>query len=160
MAEDIKNLSMNIVVDDGSRRVPILNMNGEEIGAFTFHPTDLGIIKRYNELVNDFDRVVEPLEAVTAGDDAAADVSDPKYAEAMREAEGRLYEAVDRLLGGSGAAEAFFGKMSPFSPVNGEFYCAGVLNAVGEYIGAQFEAETARFGEKAKKYAKKAAKRP
>ena len=28
----------------------ICDLDGVEIGAFTFHPTDLGIIKRYNDL--------------------------------------------------------------------------------------------------------------
>ena len=78
MAEEIKNLSRNIVVDDGSRRVPIQNTNGEEIGAFTFRPTDVGIIKRYNEMVAGFDAIVEPL---TGLEDASGDITDPKYTE-------------------------------------------------------------------------------
>ena len=47
--EEVKNNVMQLVVDDGSRRVPIMNTRGEEIGAFTFRPTDIGIIQRYNE---------------------------------------------------------------------------------------------------------------
>ena len=148
-----------ITVDDGSRRVPIKNTSGEEIGAFTFHPTDLGIVMRYNNMVESFDSVTAPLEALSLAADGDADILDPKYAEALREAETRLYEAVDTLLGSNGAAEAFFGTMNPFSPVNGEFYCTQVLTAVGLFIGAQFEAETVRFSEKAKKYARKAAKK-
>ena len=159
MAENMKNLSMNIVVDDGSRRVPICNTSGEEIGAFTVHPTDIGIIQRYNELAGDFDRIVEPLEAVNGDDGTPDDISDPKYAEALNEAGRRLYGAVDRLLGCEGAADAFFGKMNPFSPVDGEFYCTRVLNAVGAYINAAFDTETVKFSDRAKKYAKKAARK-
>ena len=149
-------MNLSITVDDGSRRVPIQNTSGEEIGAFTFHPTDIGIIRRYNELAGDFDHIVEPLEAVNEDDGAPDDISDPKYAEALNEAGKRLHEAVDRLLGCEGAAEAFFGRMNPFSPVDGEFYCTRVLNAVGAYIGAAFETETVKFSDRAKKYAKKA----
>ena len=34
---------MKIVINDGSVRVPIENMFGEELGAFTFRPTDIFI---------------------------------------------------------------------------------------------------------------------
>ena len=156
MAEEIKNMSMNIVVDDGSRRVPIMNTQGEEIGVFTFRPTDVGIIKRYNEMVNGFDSIVEPLEGLYGAGD---DIADPKYVEALNAAEGRLYEAVNTLFDRDDAADAFFGKMNPFSPVEGEFYCARVLTAVGQYINGAFDTETAKFSANAKKYAKKATRK-
>ena len=154
---DMKNMNFAITVDDGSRRVPIMNMDGEEIGAFRFHPTDIGIIDRYNHMAEQFDAITEPLKAV-GGEDGVTDISDPRCAEALTEAGERLYAAVDALLGCEGAAAAFFGRMNPFSPINGDFYCTQVLNVLGQFIGAQFEAETARFGEKAKKYAKKASR--
>ena len=154
MAED-RVMNMAITVDDGSRRVPIRNTRGEEIGAFTFHPTDIGIIQRYNALAGAFDGIMAPLEAIGA-DGEDVDIPDPKYAGALDEAGSRLYSAVDALFGGAGAAEAFFGGMHPFSPVNGEFYCTQVLNAVGAYIGAAFDTETARFSDRARKYARKA----
>ena len=152
---DIKNLNMNITVDDGSRRVPIMNTSGEEIGAFTFHPTDIGIIQRYNDMVDSFDGIVAPLEAL----DGDVDPADQKYAQALGTATDGLYQAVNTLLGSDDAASAFFGRMNPFSPVDGEFYCARVLGALGEYIGAAFETETAKFSDKAKKYAKKATRK-
>ena len=159
MAENQKNVSMNIIVDDGSHRVPICNTRGEEIGTFTFHPTDIGIIQRYNSLADDFDSITAPLEAVESPEDGNIDISNPNYVMALREAETRMCKAVDTLFGSDGASAAFFGNMHPFSPVDGEFYCTRVLNAVGAYIGAQFEAETARFSDRAKKYLKKAGKK-
>ena len=157
MAENVKNMALNIVVDDGSRRVPIVNTSGEEIGFFTFHPTDVGIVKRYNELVDKFDGIVEPLSVLEGVEDV--DLSDSRYAEAIDEASKRLYDAVNELFGGDNAAEAFFGTMNPFSPVDGAFYCSNVLSAVGAYIGSAFETETAKFTAAAKKYAKKATRK-
>ena len=158
MADNIK--PMTIVVDDGSRRVPIQNKDGVEIGAFTFHPTDLGIIKRYNDLTDRADAIFEPLAQMSAElGDKDVDISDPRYAQALDEAGKRLYEAVNALFGSDDAAQAFFGRMDPFSPVGGAFYCAQVLDAVGAFIGAQFEQETARFSENAKKYANRATRR-
>lgn len=156
MAEEIRNLNMNIVVDDGSRHVPIMNTSGEEIGAFTFHPTDVGIIQRYNAVAERFDEIARPLEGL--GEDGA-EITEAEYAEALDAAAGRMYAAVDELLGSDGAAAAFFGKMNPFSPVDGEFYCTRVLNALGAYIGAAFETETAKFSANAQKYANRATRR-
>ncbi|MBR1820453.1 MAG: hypothetical protein IJ769_02390 [Clostridia bacterium] len=151
MTEKIKKSAAipAITVDDGSRRVPIHNIHGEEIGVFYFHPTDIGIIERYNHMVDGFDEITRPLERFSG------DADDAAQAEALREAEKRLREAVNGLFGGD-AAGAFFGGMHPFSPVGGAFYCESVLKAVGQYISEQFDAETAKFSSRAAKYLKDA----
>ena len=151
---DTKPMNFAITVDDGSRRVPILNMDGEEIGAFRFHPTDIGIIDRYNRMAEQFDAITDPLEGLAVPEDGDMDVTDPKLAAALGEAQGRLYEAVNQLFGSDDAAEAFFGTMHPFSPVNGEFYATQVLQKVGAFIGAQFDTETKAMSKKAQKYLK------
>ena len=141
-----------IQIDDGSRRVPIRNTQGEEIGVFVFRPTDIGIIKRYNDMVQTFDQITAPLENLP--DDA--DIFDPQFSGYLDEATQRMYDAVNGLLDAPDAAKAFFGSMHPFSPVNGEFYATQVLERLGAYIGSQFDRETAAFSANAKKYAKKA----
>ena len=154
MATNMKNMNFAITVDDGSRRVPILNTEGEEIGAFRFHPTDIGIIERFNRLADRFATITEPLEAIQLDGDGAADLEDPKLTEALKEAERRLSEAVNELFNSDDAAAAFFGRMHPFSPVNGEFYATQVLQQVGAFIGAQFDTETKALSKKARKYLK------
>ncbi|MBR2797513.1 MAG: hypothetical protein IKE17_15635 [Clostridia bacterium] len=151
---DMKNMNLAITVDDGARRVPILNMDGEEIGSFRFHPTDIGIIERYNRLAEQFDAISEPLEGLSVPEGGEMDLTDPKLVAALTEAESRLNAAVNKLFGSDGAAEAFFGRMHPFSPVNGEFYATQVLQKVGAFIGAQFDTETRAMSKKAKKYLK------
>ena len=141
-----------ITVDDGSRRVPIHNIHGEEIGVFHFHPTDIGIIQRYNDLVGRFDEITEPLLREDGGEEEGRE---QRRAEALREAEKRLCDAVNALFGGD-AAGAFFGNMHPFSPVGGAFYCETVLQALGQYISEQFDAETARFSRRTDKYTRMA----
>ena len=148
------NLNFAITVDDGSRRVPILNTDGEEIGAFRFHPTDLGIIERYNRMAEQFDAIAEPLEGLSVPEGGEMELTDPKLVEALSEAEKRLNDAVNKLFGSDDAAAAFFGKMYPFSPVNGEFYATQVLQKVGAFIWAQFDTETNAMSKKARKYLK------
>lgn len=148
------NQNFAITVDDGARRVPIMNTEGEEIGAFRFRPTDIGIIARYNALADSFDSITAPLEAVKVDGDNAVDLTDPALEGALNEATARLKAAVNTLFASDDAAEAFFGRMNPFSPVNGEFYCTQVLQQVGAFIGAQFETETKAMSKKARKYLK------
>lgn len=149
-----KNTTLMITVDDGSRRVPVCNREGEEIGAFTFRPTDIGIISRYNSMADSFDHITEPLEAIADVEAGEIDLFDPKNSAALDEATRRLYEAVNTLLASDGAAQAFFGRMNPFSPVEGEFYCRQVLGVLGAFIGQQFDGQVRKLSSKAKKYLK------
>lgn len=50
-----KAAPLSITVDDGSVSVDIKNAKGEKIGVFTFRPTDIGIIDRYNKVVGEFE---------------------------------------------------------------------------------------------------------
>lgn len=142
---------MNIVVDEGSVKVPVCNMFGDEIGVFYFQPTDIGMVDRYNKAMSEFDKITEPLESVNINGDGTVDEKDEAGFEAMREAQRRLYEACDYLFGGN-MSEAFFGKVHPFSPVNGRFYCENALEAVGKFISQQFDQETAKVNSRGNKY--------
>lgn len=151
MAENIKNLpgAMEIVVDDGSVEVPIKNRQGDTLGVFYFRPTDMGIIDRYNQLAGDFEKMTAPLENIDIAPDGTTQ-DEAAYA-ALHQAEQNLYEACNKLFGGN-MAEAFFGKMHPFSPVNGRFYCENALEAVGQYISRQFAREVKKVNSRMDKY--------
>lgn len=149
---------MVITVDDGSVRVPIENTLGEEIGAFSFRPTDVGMVKRFNEAAEKFDKVLEPLETVGVNPDGTADESTDGAVEALAEAEERLYDLCDYIFGGE-MSRAFFGKMNPFSPVGGRFYCENAIENLGAFISAQFDTETKRVSKRVAEYTKKYAKR-
>lgn len=158
MADEIKNVALNITVDDGYQRVPITNKYGDEIGVFYFNPTDIGIIERYNKMAESFDAITAPLEAVSDGNDEKDDSWDARYTEALKEATERLYEAVNELFNADMAA-AFFGKVNPFSPVDGHFYCEQALQAVGQFIGQQFAVETEKINARIAKYTNRAQRR-
>ena len=145
---------MEIVINDGSERVPIKNLSGEEIGVFYFRPTDIGIIDRYNKIAKEFGGITEPLDRAEIGPDGTVeDLSDEESIAALKEAEERLCEAVDYLFGGN-MSEAFFGRMHPFSPVGGRFYAENALDAVGSFIEARFDTETEKIAKRTAKYTK------
>lgn len=151
---NIQNTQQNIneiIIDDGSVNVPIRNKQGEEIGVFVFRPTDIGIIDRFNDLADEFDNITAPLESVNINPDGTVDEKNAAEFEALKEAESRLYSACDRLFGGN-MSKAFFGKMHPFSPINGHFYCENALQAVGSYISRQFTREVKKVNSRVEQY--------
>ena len=154
MANDIQKLNGNgfgIVVDDGSVKETIRNTRGEVIGEFIFYPHDIGIIDRYNKAIADFDKITEPLEQISIN--AQGGVDDDTELEALHEAEKRLYDACDYIFGGN-MSEAFFGKLHPFSPVNGRFYCEIAIDALGQYISRRFDRETRKVNARVEQYTK------
>jgi len=140
-----KRQGLSIVVDDGRVAVPIKNTLGEEVGVFYFNPTDIGIIDRFKEASEKFKDVVEPLQDIEEG------ASDEEYMEALKQAKERLYVVCDELFGGN-MSEAFFGKIEPFSPSDGVFYCETALNAVSDFVAQQFDKETEKINARISKY--------
>jgi hypothetical protein len=145
------NNEMRIVVDEGSVKVPICNKHGDEIGVFYFAPADIGIIDRYNKVAKDFETITEPLQSANISANGTVDEKNEAELAAIKEAEKRLYGACDYLFGGN-MSEAFFGKVHPFSPVNGRFYCENALEAVGKFISRQFDRETDKINSRVNKY--------
>ena len=121
-----------IAVDSGKINVIIRNELGEQTGVFRFNPTDVMMVKRYNEVVDKFESVMAPL----------VDNSDPEAdpMKIMDEAGDKMIELMDYVLDGN-SREAFFNHCHPFSPVNGKFYCEHVFEAVGNFISKKFDAE-------------------
>lgn len=139
-----------IVVDDGSVKVPIRNLFGDEIGLFYFRPTDLDIINRFNNSVERFEKVVEPLEKIDLNSDGSSDSS--AGLEVIEECRKNLYDLCDYVFDGDSMAAAFFGKMHPFSIVGGRLYCENALNVVGQYISKRHSRETKRFMSRINRY--------
>ena len=106
---------------------------------------------RFNSVAAEFDKIVEPLESVNIKPDGTVDEQNEAEFAALREAEKRLYTACDKLFGGN-MSEAFFGKMHPFSPINGHFYCENALSAVGAYISRQFDREVKKVNSRVERY--------
>lgn len=138
-----------IIVDDGRVRVPIKNTFGDEIGVFYFNPTDIGILKRFENVREKFADVVSPLMDANIGADGNGIA--PSDVEKLEEAEKRLYELCDYLFGGN-LSKAFFGTINPFSPINGVFYCENALNMVAEYVSRKFDSEVKKINSRIEKY--------
>lgn len=151
MAEYKPDLNQ-IIIDDGSELVTLVNKRGDVIGSFYFVPTDTGFIDRFDALAQGFDTIVKPLTDIDIEADGTAG-EDTDAAEALREAERRLYDALDTLFG-DGFSAAAFSKVKPFSPVQGMFYVENVLNGVGAFITSRFGRETKKINARVVKFTK------
>ena len=138
---------LSITVEDGRVAVPINNTSGEKVGVFYFNPTDIGIVERFKEASDKFENVVEPLNRLKE------DSTDDEQMDALAEAKERLFAMCDELFGGN-FAQAFFGSVNPFSPIDGKFYCENALNAVSAFVSKQFDKETAKINSRVEKYTK------
>ena len=144
MAEELQ-----IVIDDGKKRVPIVNKFGEEVGYFYFVPTDINMIKRYEEIADQFDTLFAPLEK--AGINAQGEGTDDESVALLNQVTDRLYELLDYVFNGN-MSKAFFGKISPFSPINGNFYCLTAIDTAMKFVAVQLGKESKKVGKTLAKY--------
>lgn len=149
--KEMKQDFNSIIVDDGLEKISVKNRFNDEIGVFSFRPTDIGIIERFNSMVDDFEGIVKPLEDININPDGTAGENSTDEIEAFNEAKERLYKACDKIFGGN-MSEAFFGKMHPFSIVNGKFYCEYALEGVGKFISKRFDRETKKINNRVERY--------
>lgn len=152
MSEESKGNVMQLTVDDGSRRYEIKNNLGEVVGEFTLTPTDLGIYERYARMQEEIEAIVKPIEEMGEEADML------KFADATQAMKERLFAAINGMFGGDVAGK-LFGRLHPFTPVDGRFYFDRVLEVVGAQINAVFESEAAKFGAHVEKYTNRAQRR-
>lgn len=136
-------------VEEGYKLIPIMNELNEQVGVFRFNPTDINIINRYNEMMPKFRTAVAPLSK--AGVDEHGQGTDEESVKVLNEAEEKVIEFLDYVTQGD-SKTAFFSRTHMFTPVNGNFYCENVINAIGQYISKKFEKELRATDEKVSKY--------
>lgn len=142
----------SVKINDGTRRIPFLNQDDEEIGVLRFRPADPGIIGRYDEAVKRWPELLETLESESAKE------SDP--AETYRNAKARLFEILDFLLARPVSGE-IFAHIDPFAPVgdDGAMFFEIVMDTVQAVIEQEFSVQLAKRAEREKKMAKYRPKR-
>ena len=139
----------SIVVDDGTREVPILNKFGQEICKIYFRPADWSILDRYQDMVDGIDDVLAPLEKIGINPDGTAKVDDD-WAK-VKAAKAELEKRIDALLDTKCAAQ-IFATRSPFSIIGGRFFAEIVLEAIGKIIEKAFDDETKASAGRMNKY--------
>ena len=147
--DNIPEVEDVIVINDGRINVKVKNEDGEPIGVFRFNPTDIQMVNRYNESVEKIAGIVKPLEKYDINPDGTGKTEEAM--EALNEAEDRMIEVLDYVLGGD-SRKAFFTQTHAFSPVNGTFYCGEVFEMLGQYLNMKFDAEIKKVDRRMQKH--------
>lgn len=111
-----------IKIDDGSKTYEIVNLDDQVIGTFTFNPSDMSIIERYDAVVKSLEEYFNSMREAGFTQQALID------------AQNAIKEKLKELVGGN-AIDSFFAICAPFTPMaNGCLYLENVVNALGEII--------------------------
>lgn len=135
-------MSNRIVIDDGRKEFVIENKLGEELGRFSLNPSDTNIVKRYDEVAEDFARLDNILnqEDTTKG---------------WSEAEDFIKEKLDYILGYN-VSDDFFKIMGAFTPLaSGKFFAEEVIDAIGRVISSETGARVKKLTANLSKYTSK-----
>lgn len=120
-----------IIIDDGAREYKVLNKKREELGIFSFNPTDMDIITRFQEAEGRIDRIADELDAA---------VTEDEKVNAALAVSRKIKDELSYIINGN-SSECFFAKCNPLSMVGGRFYFEAVLDAVASVIKAEYGKE-------------------
>ena len=149
MAKD-KTVNKNtVVIDDGTREITLVNKFGALICKIHIRPADFSIIDRYNQMMMDFDSMIEPLKSLSLKNDGTAAFE--KDWLTLKRVEDVLKDRNNDLFD-MNEADAIFARRNPFSSVGGTFYCVQVLNALQEMVANAVEEETKKSEQRMSKY--------
>lgn len=137
------------IVDDGTRKIPIVNRYGKLICNIYIRPADLSILDRYNQLASDFQNIVAPLNDLSIKNDGTA--SFEQDWEVLKSVEGQLKQRINELFD-MDEADEIFAKRNAFSSVGGKFFCENVIEAIGKLIVDAVEEEMKLSQKRTEKY--------
>lgn len=135
-------MSNQIVIDSGFKTYEVVNERKELIGKISFNPSDANIVHRYQEVVEDLEKLDFNFETENT----------EEFAEKMNQLERVVFEKIDYLVNAE-IAETFFSIMGPFSPLaSGQFFVESVINAIGQAITQETGRRVKRINQKIQKH--------
>ena len=140
---------MKITIDDGTKAYDLVNKFGKKICTVYFRPSDLSIIDRYKKVQSSLQEITEPLLNVDINADGTAAFETGW--DALKQAEDKLIDKLDWLFDMEDA-RSIFATRNPFSSVGGRFFCAAVLDALGQLIEQEVNKEVKASQERMAEY--------
>ena len=139
-------MSEQIKLSDGLKTFDLVNQDGKLLGQITFNPSDINIVKRHAEVMNQLHKLKmdfgKKARKTTLSEDIAA-------------IDKIVYDKIDYLLNAD-VSKTLFSVMGPFSPLaNGQFFIENVMDAIGKVIQADNSARTENMRQKINKHTAK-----
>lgn len=134
-------------IDDGSKSVEIHNIDGEIIGEFRFNPTDFDIMKRFDVVIKDMEKMEIP---------EISDTSEDEVISLIEELSEKIKKLFDFLLNYN-ASDEIFAKCNPFTITSkGNMYCEdvieGIANLIKQTMNKNFNKRNAKIKKATAKY--------
>lgn len=140
MEEILENKEfIDIPIDTGLKNYRLVDSkSGETIGMFPIRPSDLDIAKRYDEVVEYFNKLQV----------------DEKDKDALENLGKEFKEKFDYLL--KSDSSCLFDLLNPFSPLsNGKMYIESALETISAVIEKEIDVRTKKLTVRMNKYTKK-----
>lgn len=132
--------TLELILDTGLVDIELKDTKGNEIGTFSFNPTDIDIVKRFQESI-------KRLEEISIPDKA-------NYYDILNASE-EIKKEFDYILNAN-CSQAIFGKLNPLTSVgNGDYYFEIVLEKIGGVIEKTLDKRLEKKRAKIKKYTDK-----
>lgn len=145
-----------IIIDDGLKTYEIKNRKGKVLGTFSFNPSDVNIVYRYNEVLKDLEKLDICFENV---DEQTGRTEEEVIAENLKKLDSVVYEKINYLLG-EDVAESFFSIMGPFSPLSsGKYFIESVMEAIAQAIRKETGVRVKKMNSKIQRHTQKYAKK-
>ena len=145
------NKKNTFIIEDGTREYHFENKYGETIGEIHFRGGDISIMDRYNALMDDFDKIVEPLGDIKMNSDGTATIEDDWAI--VKSVESKVIERINEIFDSQDASNLFKNR-NAFSSINGVFYVENVLSALGNVVAQELANETEKSKKRLSKYTK------
>lgn len=128
----------NLEFNDGLERLAI---NGDENRIIIINPTDISVIKRYNEVIPQLDELTEKYK----------EVPQDKTIEIISELDKKAREIIDYIIG-SPVSETVFGTANCLSYAGGQTIFENFLTAYMDYMTPTIKSEYDKSQKRVKKY--------
>lgn len=131
---------LSLQVETGSLVIDLTNEHGRKIGEFEFNPSDSGILKRYEAVVDFFNNA-------SIGDD----VDEDKVNDEIIKLEDGIRQQFDFLLGHN-VSDGIFSECGALAIcANGDFFFETVLDGIGNIVEKVTEQRVSKKLSKVKK---------
>lgn len=139
------------ILDDGTRELTINNKYGQEICKLHVRTGDIGIIDRYNGLLKDFDKIIEPISKVNMKSDGTSSFEEDW--EIIKSVEKELIDRLNIMFDTQDISKLFETR-NAFSTIDGTFYVEKVIEMLGNVVSEAIAKETERTQQRISKYTK------
>ncbi|BCK01598.1 hypothetical protein [Anaerocolumna chitinilytica] len=139
----------NISFDDGHID---LSINGDESKIIRIYPSDIALIERFNDAINNIEEKIKSLPDDVEINQAGEAIEQlGESAQIIRETRQYVNEQIDYIFD-SPVSKTVFGNQSPLSSPGGEFLVERFLNAVAPVINKTIQADVKAREARIKKY--------